>query len=324
MADGSNLKNILARKQRGLGSVDDIMATLNDYSFGPFYFQVAVMFRNSMLVNSILTNSEAWYNLTDSDYNHLECADESLLRKILETGACTPKVMLYLELGIYPIRFVIMNRRVVFLHYILSRKGSLLHTFLEAQSMNPCKGDWSTKIIEDLNKLEISESFEEISKKSPEQFKNLVAKKIKVLAFEYLLMKKDKLDKVRHIKFEKLSMQEYLTPQQIFRMDSLSQAKFLFSLRSRMVQVRGNFKNNFENSTCELCGSHEDSQINLLTCKELAEPGALTNQPVDYEKLFSENPTEQIQIGAILKEKLTKRNKLLELKAKNENKNANK
>ena len=107
-------------------------------------------------------------------------------------------------------------------------------------------------------------------------------------------------------------------------MDSLSQAKFLFSLRSRMVQVRGNFKNNFENSTCELCGSHEDSQQNLLTCKELAEPGALTNQPVDYEKLFSENPTEQILIGSILKEKLTKRNKLLELKAKNENKNANK
>ena len=84
------------------------------------------------------------------------------------------------------------------------RKESLLHTFLEAQSTNPCKGDWSTKIMEDLNKLEISESFNEISKKSPEQFKNLVAKKIKMLAFEFLLKKKDKLNKVRHIKFERL------------------------------------------------------------------------------------------------------------------------
>ena len=104
-------------------------------------------------------------------------------------------------------------------------------------------------------------------------------------------------------------------------MDSLSQAKFLFSLRSRMVQVRGNFKNNFENSTCELCASHEDSQQNLLTCKELAEPGALISHPVDYEKLFCENPTKQLEIGSILKEKLVKRNKLLELKAQKENKN---
>ena len=93
-ADGSNLKNILARKQREFGSVDDIMSILNDFSFGPFHFQAAIMFRNSMLINSILTNSEAWYNLSDSDYNHLENVDKSLLRKILETGACTPKVML--------------------------------------------------------------------------------------------------------------------------------------------------------------------------------------------------------------------------------------
>ena len=40
-ADGSNLENILARKQRDLGS-------LNDYSFGPCYLQVVVMFRSSM------------------------------------------------------------------------------------------------------------------------------------------------------------------------------------------------------------------------------------------------------------------------------------
>ena len=32
--------------------------------------------------------------------------------------------------------------------------------------------------------------------------KNMVAEKIKMLAFEFLLKKKDKLDKVRHIKFE--------------------------------------------------------------------------------------------------------------------------
>ena len=146
--------------------MDDIMSILNDFSFGPFYFQAAIMFRNSMLVNSILTNSEAWYNLSDSDYNHLEIVDESILRKILETGACTPKVMLYLELGVHPIRYVIMNRRVMFLHYILNREGTILLNFFNAQAKNPCKGDWINTVMEDLSHLQICETFEEIKKMS--------------------------------------------------------------------------------------------------------------------------------------------------------------
>ena len=92
---------------------------LEDVCFGPYEFEVANIWRNSLFINSILTNSETWYNLTKTEVDQLEQIDEYLLRSILETGRSTPKMMLYLEMGCMPIRFILMKRRIIYLHYIL-------------------------------------------------------------------------------------------------------------------------------------------------------------------------------------------------------------
>ena len=56
----------------------------------------------------------------------LEQVDEMLLRKLLEVGKSCPKEMLYLETGSRPIRFIIMSRRLMFLHYILNEDNKSL------------------------------------------------------------------------------------------------------------------------------------------------------------------------------------------------------
>ena len=80
------------------------MTILENTCYGPFHFQVAAVLRDSLLVNSILTNSEAWYGLTKSDIELLESVDELLLRRILEVPSTCPKEMLYLEMGCLPIK----------------------------------------------------------------------------------------------------------------------------------------------------------------------------------------------------------------------------
>ena len=71
-----------------------------------------------MLISSMLLNSEAWIGITQANIDILEQVDETLLRRVLETPSSTPKPSLYLELGCLPIRFIIMKRRILFLHYI--------------------------------------------------------------------------------------------------------------------------------------------------------------------------------------------------------------
>jgi hypothetical protein len=96
-----------------------IMQILQSLYFGKYYFEVAMVLRSSLLLSSLLLNSEAWTNLSESNIRALEQTDEMLLSKILESEANTSNVFKYLELGIYPVRFEIIKRKIIFLQYIL-------------------------------------------------------------------------------------------------------------------------------------------------------------------------------------------------------------
>ena len=65
-ADGKNTKDISERISKGLGLISQIFNLLDRISFGPHLIEIAVLLRNSMLVNGTLTNAEIWYNLSKS------------------------------------------------------------------------------------------------------------------------------------------------------------------------------------------------------------------------------------------------------------------
>jgi hypothetical protein len=73
--DGSHLKNIQHRKNKGLGIINQIMQILDSVYFGKYYFEVALVLRSSLLLSSLLLNSEAWVNLSDKNIRGLEQTD---------------------------------------------------------------------------------------------------------------------------------------------------------------------------------------------------------------------------------------------------------
>ena len=102
---------------------------------------------------------------------------------ILEAPSSTPKVSLYLEMGCVPIRFIIKNRRLMFLHYILPQnESSLLFKFFKAQLDNPVKGDWSEQVFFDIREINLQVSLQEIKRLSKETFRVKVKKAIDKMA----------------------------------------------------------------------------------------------------------------------------------------------
>ena len=126
--DGKNKKNIEKRISKGLGIISQIMNLLEVISFGHYYIEIALLLRESMFINGILNNSEAWYGLTKSDISEFEDLDRLLLRRILKAPISTPQEALYLELGLIPIGILIQAKRIKFLHYFLSWKETVLHS----------------------------------------------------------------------------------------------------------------------------------------------------------------------------------------------------
>ena len=180
-ADGRHDKNILMRKNKSIGIINQIMEILNSVYFGKFHFEVALILRSSLLLSSTLLNSEAWVNLSNSNIRSLEQIDETLLSRILECEPNTSNAMKYLELGLYPIRFELMKRNILFLQYILKQeKTSMIYQVLKATCENPINNDFIQTCKKYLDILDIKISFQEIENMSLWKFKNLVKSETKL------------------------------------------------------------------------------------------------------------------------------------------------
>ena len=137
--DGKNKRNILERKHRGLGAVNQIQQLLDDLCLGDYYFEAANILRNSLLLSTLLSNSETWCDITKREISELESVDNILLENFLCSQQDSPG-----DRNI-PIRFILMSRRLNFLHYILNEdKDSLLRRFFTAQQESPVRGDCVT------------------------------------------------------------------------------------------------------------------------------------------------------------------------------------
>ena len=157
----------------------------------------------------MLFNSEAWYNVTNAEIESLEKIDETCMRQILNAPFATPKLMLYLELGVMPLRYIIKSRRLNFLHYILNdNENSLIYQFLKIQLQNPTQKDWGSEVNKDIEELNMGIMIEDIKNMPKNSFKKMVKTKVNESAFKYLISKKK--SKTKDVPHNSLNMQEYL------------------------------------------------------------------------------------------------------------------
>ena len=63
----SNTENGSKRISKGNGIIAQIKNILDNVSLGSYYLKIALLLRESLLINGYLTNSEVWYGLRTSE-----------------------------------------------------------------------------------------------------------------------------------------------------------------------------------------------------------------------------------------------------------------
>ena len=308
--DGKNTKNITARVNRGRGIVRDLNATLVEMLASKEHFELGVTFRNAMLISSLLTNCEAWYNITNVDIVRLESVDEQMLRGISKAHRMTTRALLYLELGCIPIRYIIKSRRLNFLHYILNQKeDSTIKQFFNAQNKGSSKTDWTETVKKDLNELDIKINFEEIKCMSKTAFKKLVKKKIEVAALSYL--NSQIKTKGKEIKPKQIEMAEYLTHESEL---NVKEKQDILKIRTQMLEVKVNFKNKHKEYKCDSCkkkgNRKNETQRHIYKCKELSDKKYDKRKP-KFREIYGKNVRQMKEILIIIKENMKHRDKEL-------------
>ena len=188
----------------------------------------------------------------------------------------------------------------MFLWTILHKSESdLVRKFLAAQELNPVRNDLATTFKNDLELCGITLTMTDISKMKKAEFKKVVHSHLKELAKEYLFdlkAKNSKLSKVSNTyKFD-----SYLSSMNI----TTEEKQCLFKFRTRMVEVKANFKNHYrQNLNCYFC-PEEETQIHIFSCKEIIE--GLDLSEVSYNDIFGNLPNQE-KIARILNKILKQR-----------------
>ena len=80
ISDMGNVKETVeTRRNIGWGKVNQILGTISEIPYGPFRIQIGLQLRESVLVNGMLVNSEAWSAISEKELVRMEQVDFSLL-----------------------------------------------------------------------------------------------------------------------------------------------------------------------------------------------------------------------------------------------------
>ena len=227
-----------------------------------------------------------------------------LERKMLYSYSKVAKELLYLETGNIPC-FVLMTRMLNFLYYMQLQLNSetLLRSFLQAQIDKPTVGDWITTVLQDIESLNLNIDLEGIAVISKNRFKKKVKQAITEKAFEYLVNQQASHSKAKPLKYSKLQLQPYLRPGVVDL--TIKEKAFIFEARSRMMDIRDNFKNGKSDLLCRACNVEVEDQPHLLRCTKLVENGEIVQDIPNYSDLFGEDAVKIAAVSRILQRKFT-------------------
>ena len=144
--------------------------------------------REGLFLDGLLSNSESWINMRKMYIDKLEKQDTILQRKVLSTSGNPSKAFTMLELGIIPIKHIIMKKRMLFLHYLLKQ---VFHALKEDSK----KGDFVNHTNKDRTEIEIDLTNEEIEGMSQYMWEKYIKNKTNDAALKYLNERKKTLKK---------------------------------------------------------------------------------------------------------------------------------
>ena len=298
-SNGKIDQNIESRVNKGTGRINSIMSLLEEISFGEFHFEMAILFRESMFINSVLSNGETLYNIETKHITKLEDCDKILLTKIFGVPSTCSYEAVYLDTGCFPIRFILQGRRLMYYWTILNKdKNELVKKVFNIQSQFPTKDDWIIQIENDKKYLDINLNEDTIKRMKKKSFKKILKEKLKKKASEYLYNYRDKENRSKTKKLKSFGVQDYLKYNGL----STKEKKLFFSLRTRMVDVKTNYRNKYlYNMQCRLCENknEEESEKHLLKCEKIIQEYTGTVSDLisaNYENIYSEDIMEQISI----------------------------
>ena len=152
--------------------------------------------------------------------------------------------------------------------------------------------------------LDLNVNFETIQKMGKESWRNTVRNTINLKSFRKLEQIKETHSKVKIIRYLRLEMQDYLMPNDAENLNK-DEVQMIFKIRCRILNLKMNMKNQYDEFTCLVCQTEDETQKHVYECNEILK---LSNKKhvenPKYEEIFSGDVHQKVRVARIMKENL--------------------
>ncbi len=113
---GNMDKQLQEMEKKISGYVCDCNVIASQHQVGKMEFEAKMLIYEIVIRTSLLYNIEGWSNIRQGDYNRMEVMQGKILKRILGLPDATPYWGVLYEMGIWPVKMVIVYRKIMLFH----------------------------------------------------------------------------------------------------------------------------------------------------------------------------------------------------------------
>ena len=238
------------------------MAICREVVFGRRQIEVMLLLYRSVFFPRLLSNCEAWSNLSKNDIRSLQASQLSYLRRVMEVPKSTPVAALYLELKILPDKYEIEIKQLLFLKRILDKEAND-HVLLSYQEMLKfgSEANWANNILGLRQAYNFPLNDANIKCMDHRYWKSLVKSTINQVAFSKLVETCSICRKTSHPTYSRLKTSKYL-----HELDP-QHARVIFRAKVRILDLKINFKKKYaQDLLCPFCRHDQETFEHVFSC----------------------------------------------------------
>ena len=289
----NNDDHFKAVKGRTEAAYQQMMALAGNSSFENIEMEAIWTVLKACITPAIIYSGEAW-EPSKKNYQEANRIMESILKRILKTPTKgTSREAIYIETGLLDPEALIIKNRINMENRITKGENETMKSLLQIKT----EGSWAMENKKLKHRLNITD--EEMNNK-PVKMKEIIKNKIK----------SDFKNRIDQESLEKSKMKYYLEGKKQWepskaaeytKVLSRNQVSQIFKARTRMLNVKANYKNGNRDLKCRVCKNAEETQGHILEeCLKINEKC----QKVTKEMIFDENTEELRKTAKIIQERM--------------------
>ena len=255
-----HIKNVEGKVE---GAYQTLIAVTEDREFKGIQMESVWKLIQACIIPIITYACETW-EPNKQEMKKLNQILDKIIRRVLMTPDSTPREALYIETGMMDIEAIIDTKRLNMMARLKRERTKLMDTVLKHPQ---CK--WMKRTREIMSKYNIFEWELAGTDEDKHYIKQMIYERVRTEFKRRLSNIPDGKSKIIYFLEGKGEWKPEITAHYMNKM-TRKQASTIFKTRTRMIKVKGNYKNGHTDLTCRMCNHGPETQSHaLLECKIL-------------------------------------------------------